>query len=346
MTTRPSKWLAFVPAALLPFLTGCGGSQSVLNPQGLQAERLAQLFWLFTGVCGAVWILVLIAMMIAIFRKPRKGYRPVDPLVVDAQGERRTAIVVGSLVTLTALMLIAFTFLSYVATRGLAAPNEALNIEITGYQWWWNVKYDNPNPSQVFDTANEIHVPVDRPVSIDLKAADVIHSFWVPNLTGKQDLIPGQDNIVSFTARHVGRYRGQCAEFCGWQHAHMAFLVIVESAGDFEAWRNGQLRVARAAAGEESKDREILHGKDIFNTRGCALCHTIRGTNAGGRMGPDLTHLASRSTLAAGTLPNTQHDLIAWIADPQAIKPGNKMPKVPLDGSELDALGAYLRMLE
>jgi cytochrome c oxidase subunit 2 len=342
MTARRLKWLAVVHAPLLPFLTGCEGSQSVLNPQGLQAIRLAKLFWIFTGVCGTIWVLVLIAMTIAILKRPRGEYRLVDPLVLDAQGERTTAIVVGSLVSVTALILVAFTFLSYVATRGLAASNEALKIEITGYQWWWNVKYENPDPSQVFDTANEIHVPVERPVSLDLKAADVIHSFWVPNLTGKQDLIPGQDNIVSFTARHVGRYRGQCAEFCGWQHAHMAFLVIVESAGDFEAWRNGQLR----AAGDDRKDRDVSQGKDIFNTRGCALCHTIRGTSAGGRLGPDLTHLASRSTLAAGTLPNTKHDLIAWVADPQAIKPGNKMPKVPLDGSELDALGEYLRMLE
>ena len=144
------------------------------------------------------------------------------------------------------LILVAFTFLSYLATRGLAASSEALAIEVTGYQWWWNVKYESPDPSQVFDTANEIHVPVGRPVKIDLKAADVIHSFWVPNLTGKQDLIPGQDNVLSFTARRAGRYRGQCAEFCGWQHAHMAFLVIAESEADFEAWRAEQLKAANS----------------------------------------------------------------------------------------------------
>jgi cytochrome c oxidase subunit 2 len=229
----------------------------------------------------------------------------------------------------------------------LAAPGEAaLIIEITGHQWWWDVKYKNPDPSQVFETANEIHVPIGRPVSIDLRAADVIHSFWVPNLTGKQDLIPGQDNVVSFTARRAGRYRGQCAEFCGWQHAHMAFWVIVQSADDFEAWRHVQLMAANPTPGDESEAQQVLKGKDTFITRGCALCHTIRGTDAGGRTGPDLTHLASRSTLAAGTLPNTKQDLIAWIADPQSIKPGNKMPKVPLDLSELDALGEYLRTLE
>ena len=155
MTARRLKWLSFVPEALLLFLTGCGGSQSVLNPQGIQAIRLAKLFWIFTGVCGAVWILVLIAMMIAVSGR-RAEFRSVDPLVVDAQGERTMTIVVGSLVTLTALILIAFTFLSYLATRGLAASGEALSIEVTGYQWWWNVRYESSDSSQVFDTANEI----------------------------------------------------------------------------------------------------------------------------------------------------------------------------------------------
>jgi cytochrome c oxidase subunit 2 len=347
MTARRLKWLSFVPKALLLFvLTGCGGPQSVLNPQGIQAIRLAKLFWIFTGVCGAVWILVLIAMMIAV-SGIRAEFRSLDPLVVDAQGERTMTIVVGSLVTLTALILISFTFLSYLATRGLAAPGEALSIEVTGYQWWWNVKYESADPSQVFNTANELHVPVGRPVKIDLKAGDVIHSFWVPNLSGKQDLIPGQDNVLTFTPRRAGWYRGQCAEFCGWQHAHMAFLVIVESQSDFDAWRAAQLETAnslsgdRAAAGGDSSG-----GEHVFMTRGCALCHAIRGTDAGGRAGPDLTHLASRRTLAAGTLPNTKQDLLAWIADPQAIKPGNKMPKVPLDRSELEALGNYLGTLQ
>ena len=211
-------------------------------------------------------------------------------------------IVVGSLVTLTALILIAFTFLSYLATRGLAASGEPLTIEVTGYQWWWNVRYENSDPSQVFDTANEIHVPVGRPIRIDLKAADVIHSFWAPTLTGKQDLIPGQDNVLWFTARRVGQYRGQCAEFCGWQHAHMAFLVIAESRSRFPslAGRADQSRRIRRSALALRLAGTPSQGEHIFMTRGCALCHAIRGTNAGGRAGPDLTHLASRRTLARG----------------------------------------------
>jgi cytochrome c oxidase subunit 2 len=346
MTERPLRWLAFVPTALLPFLPGCGGSQSVLNPQGVQAVPLAKLFWVFAGVCGAIWILVIIALAIVILRRPRAGHDLVDPLGVDVHGERRMTIVVGSLVTLTALILIAFTFLSYLATRGLAASGEPLTIEVTGYQWWWNVRYENSDSSQVFDTANEIHVPIGRPIRIDLKAADVIHSFWAPTLTGKQDLIPGQDNVLWFTAKRVGQYRGQCAEFCGWQHAHMAFLVIAESEADFQAWRAGQIKSANSAFDPGAGLAGTPSGEQIFMTRGCALCHAIRGTNAGGRAGPDLTHLASRRTLAAGTLPNTKQDLLAWIADPQSIKPGNKMPQVPLDRSELDALIEYLRMLQ
>ena len=194
-----------------------------------------------------------------------------------------------------------------------------------------------PRPFAGLRHGRRDYVPVGRPVKIDLKAADVIHSFWVPNLTGKQDLIPGQDNVLSFTARRAGRYRGQCAEFCGWQHAHMAFVVIAESEDDFEAWRVEQLKAANSTSRPRNRagspGRACLH-----DPRGCALCHTIRGTDAGGRTGPDLTHLASRRTLAAGTLPNTKQDLLAWIADPQSIKPGNKMPKVPLNRSELDAL--------
>ena len=226
-------------------------------------------------------------------------------------------------------------------------PANALAIEVTGYQWWWNVRYESSDSSQVFDTANEIHVPVGRPIRIDLRAADVIHSFWAPTLTGKQDLIPGQDNVLWFTARRVGQYRGQCAEFCGWQHAHMAFLVIAESEADFQAWRASQIKSANSALDPDaSLAGKSSQGEHIFMTRGCALCHAIRGTDACGRTGPDLTHLASRRTLAAGTLPNTKQDLLDWIADPQSIKPGNKMPKVPMDRSELDALSEYLRTLQ
>ena len=335
-TLRSIEALVVIPGLAL-WLTGCGGQQSPLNPNGIEAEHLARLFWFFTAACAAVWGLVLIGLLAALYASRRRNDPISDPLMLDANRERRMIYVVASLVGLTTIILIVFTFSSYLATKTLAASGEALKIEVTGYQWWWNVNYENPEPSQIFATANELHVPVGQPVKIDLKAADVIHSFWVPNLTGKQDLIPGQENVVSFTAQRVGTYRGQCAEFCGWQHAHMAFFVVAEQPTAFAAWRANQL-----AASTQPADEEAKLGKQIFLTRGCALCHTIRGTNAGGKSGPDLTHVASRLTLAAGTLPNSRGKLVEWIADPQKFKPGNKMPKVPLTQMELDALGVYL----
>jgi cytochrome c oxidase subunit 2 len=330
-----------VAIALLALgLNGCGGNQSALNPQGVEADRLASLIWFFTAVCGAVWILVLAILLVAILRR-RSVLQPSEPLQLDEAWEKRTSIVVGGLVAITTVILVVFTISSYLATRTLAAPGEALAIEVTGHQWWWNVKYDNPDPTQVFETANELHVPVGKPVRLDLKAADVIHSFWVPSLTGKQDLIPGQENILSFTAKHPGKYRGQCAEFCGWQHAHMAFFVVVDSPDDFQLWRVAQLKGAKTSAADGP-----FAGAEIFMQRGCALCHTVRGTPAGGRTGPDLTHIAGRSTIAAGTLVNTSSNLKSWIAHPQKIKPGSKMPEVPLTTPELDALVAYLGSLD
>jgi cytochrome c oxidase subunit 2 len=212
---------------------------------------------------------------------------------------------------------------------------------VRGYQWWWEVTYGDAQPARVFTTANEIHVPVGRRVSIELAAADVIHSFWVPNLAGKQDLISGRDNQIAFTADRAGIYRGQCAEFCGLQHAHMGLLVVAQSPDEFDVWRNAQLASATAPG-----DAEQQGGERVVTGKACAACHTIRGTAAAGTLGPDLTHLASRSYIAAGVLPMTRGSLAAWIADPQTIKPGNNMPMVPLTADELRAASAYLASLK
>jgi cytochrome c oxidase subunit II len=331
---------AGAPALLALGLQGCGGVQSALDPHGLEAEHVARLFWFFTALCGAVWILVVIALGLAISRRSQAVIGD-EPLAIDEGHDRKMGFIVGGLVAATTVILIGLTLLSYFSTRGLASPGKPLDIELTGYQWWWDVTYDDKGPQGLFRTANEIHVPVGRPIRITLKAADVIHSFWVPNLTGKQDLIPGQENEIIFTAERPGTYRGQCAEFCGWQHAHMALLVIAEPPEAFESWRAGQLRAAEAPPTEQAAS-----GQRIFNSRACVLCHEIRGTQAGGRVGPDLTHIASRRTLAAGTLPNTPGTLYAWIADPQGVKPGNKMPNVPLQADELSAISDYLRSLD
>jgi cytochrome c oxidase subunit 2 len=326
-------------AAIVPLLAaGCSGIQSALNPQGLEAARLAHLIWFFIAVCGAVWLLVMAGLGMAIFS--RRGRGNSDPLALDAGGERRKALVVATLVGVTVLVLIVFTFTSYLATRGLASPGKAIEIEVTGHQWWWQVNYAGTTPSRTFQTANEIRIPAGQRVRLTLKSGDVIHSFWVPNLAGKQDLIPGKTNVLEFTATRPGIYRAQCAEFCGWQHAKMALSVFSLTTAEFNGWVKSQLRPASAAL-----DPIAAKGRDVFMSRGCALCHAIRGTRAGGRYGPDLTHVADRTTLAAGTLPNSPQSLMAWIADPQAIKPGNKMPIVPLTQGERAALTAYLGSL-
>jgi cytochrome c oxidase subunit 2 len=212
---------------------------------------------------------------------------------------------------------------------------------VTGYQWWWEIQYEDDDPSRNFTTANEIHIPAGAPVRIKLASSDVIHSFWVPNLFGKQDLIPGQENEIRFVAERPGTYRGQCAEYCGFQHAHMSFFVVAESKDVFEAWRDKQIKSAEPPA-----DPERQHGQQVFLSSPCALCHAIRGTEAGGRVGPDLTHLMSRRSIAAGTLPTSRGTVAAWIVDPQSIKPGNNMPLVTVSPDDLHALVSYLEGLE
>jgi cytochrome c oxidase subunit II len=314
------------------------GWQSALDPRGPQAAHLHLLLWVFVVVCTLVWVLVMAALLLALRRR-----RAVEeaPLALDPASERRAGRVVGGALAATVLVIAALTLTSYVATHGVtASPNAPIRIRVRGYQWWWEVTYLDQTPSRSFMTANEIHVPVGQSVTIDLASLDVIHSFWVPNLAGKQDLIPGRLNQITFTADRPGRYRGQCAEFCGLQHAHMALLVVAEDPDSFARWREAQIAPAPPAATPE-QDR----GRQVFTGKACAACHAIRGTAAAGALGPDLTHVASREYLAAGVLPNTRGSLAAWIADPQGVKPGNNMPLVPLDAEQLRAVSAYLAAL-
>lgn len=217
------------------------------------------------------------------------------------------------------------------------APEDALVIEAIGHQWWWEFRY----PEQDIITANEFYVPVGRPIALKLRSADVIHSFWIPNLGAKIDMIPGRTNAIEVRADSPGEYRGQCAEFCGMQHAQMAFIVVVEQPTAFSAWLESQRTPAAPPA-----DPVAVRGLQTFIEVGCAACHTIRGTPADGTVGPDLTHLASRSTLAAGSLPNSPGHLGGWIVNPQRIKPGNNMPGASLEPIELRALLRYLDTLD
>jgi cytochrome c oxidase subunit 2 len=246
----------------------------------------------------------------------------------------------GALVTLG---LFALAVASFFTDRSMAsaAAHEKLSITVTGKQWWWDVQYNSSDPSKIVRTANELHVPVGVPTRITLHSSDVIHSFWVPSLTGKQDLIPGRESDITIVPKRIGIYRGQCAEFCGTQHAHMALVVNVDSYADFIRWWGAQLKPARAPMAPLA-----LAGYIYVTGRQCALCHNISGTPASGRIGPDLTHVASRRSIAAGTLPMSKGNLYGWVADPQSVKPGAKMPTMNLEPEQLHAVVAYLETLK
>jgi cytochrome c oxidase subunit 2 len=248
-----------------------------------------------------------------------------------------TAWVVGGGIIMPVIVLTLTYGLTLAAMRAQANQKaEEVVIEVIGRQWWWEVRY----PADNVITANEIHIPAGQPVALQLTSADVIHSFWVPELNGKLDLNPNQTNTLILQADQPGEYRGQCAEFCGIQHAKMALLVIAHEPAEYAAWISAQQQDAAAPADEAAE-----FGQQVLLGSACVYCHTIRGTNASGVLGPDLTHLASRRTLAAATIPNTRGHLAGWIVDPQGIKPGNQMPPTDLGADELQALLAYLESL-
>lgn len=329
---------ALVPFATLP-LAACAGRQSVLDPQGLQSSQILHTIFIFLTVAAAVWIAVVVVLGVSLLRRKR----PADqPLALHQPFERTSGRVIFVLGLATLVVVLGLSIVSYAGQRTIFAKDEnALTLKIIGHQWWWEVRYEADSPHRSFVTANEIRVPTGQPVKVELESADVIHSFWVPSLTGKMDLITGQKNELQFTAKNAGVYRGQCAEFCGLQHAHMAFAVLALPPDEFGRWRDHENQSANSPTDQLGKQGEAL-----FRARGCALCHNISGTLAGGQLGPDLTHIGSRTTIAAGTLPNTPATLAAWIADPQHIKPGTLMPKMPLQSGELIAILHYLEQLK
>jgi cytochrome c oxidase subunit 2 len=281
-----------------------------------------------------VLTLVTVLVLVAVLRG-RRGERALD--------ERRgMQLVVAGGVVLPLIVTAALLVGSVAVGRDTvgAPPAGALQLEVVGHQWWWEVHYLDGANGRIATVANEIHVPVGRPVALRLKSYDVIHSFWAPNLQGKTDLIPGRENTAWFQVDTAGVYRGQCAEFCGTQHALMAFLIVAEPAASFDAWLARQAAPAAVPADERAR-----RGRQVFETRACVLCHAVRGTVAGGLVAPDLTHVASRRTLAAGRLPNDRPNLTAWILDPQGLKPGTRMPATALSVEELEYLLHYLQGL-
>jgi len=240
---------------------------------------------------------------------------------------------------LPALILLPLLFWTYGTLAAIdprARPAD-LVVDVVGKQWWWEIRYRDTVPGRTFTTANELHLPVGKRVELRLTSTDVIHSFWVPDLQGKTDLIPGRENVAWIEASRPGEYGGQCAEYCGVQHATMGLLVVAQSQEDYERWAASQ----RAPAPPDTVNAQ---GREAF-LRSCGYCHTVRGTTAGGRMGPDLTHLASRRTLGAGLLLNTPGNLGGWIANPQALKPGTRMPRVPMSRDEFRLIHLYLQTL-
>lgn len=327
--------LVVCAAVLLASSCSIEGSQSVLDPAGAQSASIHRLWMYMLVVAAIVYAAVMITLAIVV-----RGRRGQDEATVEEEaGVRR--VVVGATATTLGVLLVTL-ILDFTIGRHImhGEPANVLTVELTGHQWWWEVEYADTVAQNRVMLANEIHLPVGRVVRISLISHDVIHSFWVPNLGGKKDLIPGHDNELWLRPEREGVYRAQCAEFCGLQHANMALFVVVESPGKFDAWMAQQRLPAPTP-----DDSLLARGRDVVERGSCAVCHAVRGTSAAGRVGPDLTHVASRLSLAAGTLRNSRATLAGWIADPQSIKPGAQMPPQSLGAADLRAVLAYLETL-
>jgi cytochrome c oxidase subunit II len=313
-------------------LSGCDGAQSVLSPHGPVAQGIATLSWILFSFTTLVFIVVIVSTYLAV--------RGSDRMRVALRGNR--AVIVGGiafpLVTLT-LLLIYGVWLTQASVPTANKPAD-VRIRVVGEQWWWRVAYLGEDGS-VTATANEIHLPTNRVIEFVLTSADVIHSFWVPRLGGKVDMIPGRTTHLRVVADRPGVHRGQCAEYCGGPHALMAFEVVAAAPDEFEKWLARQ----RAPAPEPANETERA-GKALFLAAGCQGCHTVRGTPAAGAIGPDLTHFGSRRSLAAATLARTSENIARFITGNQHIKPENRMPNYRIfSPGELDAITAYLQSL-
>jgi len=289
-----------------------------------------------------VFVLVMIALLLALFRRRRETETRDLPGRFPPESERRMTRTVTIATGITVVVLFVLLVASVTTGRAISTSlaDQPLTLEIIGHQWWWEIHYDDLVQSNSVLTANEIHIPVGQPVLIKGTSHDVIHSFWVPSLNGKKDLIPGHFTSLWIQADRPGVYRGQCAEFCGFQHANMGLVVIAEPADQFQAWLAQQRQ-----SSVPPRTPEQARGKQLVEILPCANCHTVRGTLASGKTAPDLTHLASRRTIAAGTLPNNRGNLGGWIVDPQTVKPGNHMPAMSMPSEELQALLSYLETL-
>ncbi len=336
MSFRP-----FLASVVLVTICGCHGEHSTLDPAGLPAARLAGLTWIFIAICTGVFAIVMLFLLLALARRRAAPVLPIISPDPRSVASIHRTIAVASAVS--ALTLIALLIASAMVGHAEAATEvrTPISLRVKGHQWWWEFQYTDADPSKTVTTASELHVPVGRTILLELSSQDVIHSFWVPRLMGKIDLIPSRTNQARLVVDAPGRFRGQCAEFCGHQHAHMAFWVIAEEDREFQAW----LEHERAPA-QPPVDDAARRGAEIFASGPCAMCHTVRGSDAAATVGPDLTHLAGRSTLGSGSFPNTHDRLRALITNMQEMKPGALMPAMAMGDDDKDALMSYLRGLQ
>lgn len=313
----------------------CGGPQSALAPAGREAARLADLFWWMTLGAIIIWLAVIWLTFYSIRSRP-------EPLT---QRQARRLIVWGGAIIPT-IVLTALLIYGLIPIPALLAPAPAgsLRINVSGEQWWWRVRYEprDGTGGKPIELANEIRLPVGEPVEFRLESPDVIHSFWIPSLAGKVDMIPGRVTRLALKPIKTGVFRGVCAEYCGTSHALMNFPVVVMERAGFDRWLAQQ-----TASAQSPTEAHALRGQELFLAHGCSACHTVRGTPANGVIGPDLTHVGSRRSLAADTLSNETIALQRWIAHTQAVKPGALMPAFGmLTPNELEALAAYLKGLQ
>jgi cytochrome c oxidase subunit II len=312
-------------------LAGCDGPQSALVPAGRGAARITDLFWGMTIGLAIVWLAV-VALAIYAYTSRRSHSTRTARLVIIGGG------VVFPIVVLTGLLIYGLAMMPSMLPSG---PPAAVRIHITGHQYWWRVRYIRDGRA-AFELANEVHLPVGQRVEFELESRDVIHSFWIPALGGKVDMIPGRTTRAVLEPTDPGIYRGTCAEYCGTSHAWMSLYAVVEDAGAYERWF-----AAQAAAAIAPTERAAIAGAEQFLANGCGACHAIRGTAAKGVIGPDLTHVGSRQSLAAGALPNNADALRRWIARTTRVKPAAHMPAfgmLPTDA--VDALAIYLEGLQ
>jgi cytochrome c oxidase subunit 2 len=317
-------------------------SQDALRTVGPNATHILDLWRLTLAICTGVFVAVVAVLLAALWRSRQAAAQALQQTQPLPERSLHWRIGAGTAVsTVLLLVLLGASIVTDRALGVLAKPQDAVQVEVVGHQWWWELRYQEADVSRRFATANELHVPVGRPVQLTLKADDVIHSFWVPNIAGKKDLIPGRTTTLTIQADRAGSYRGQCAEFCGAQHAWMAFLVVADEPAQYEAWADAQRRAAQPPASAQAQ-----RGQQVFMQSTCVMCHAIQGTDANAQRAPDLTHVGSRQTLAAGRLNMNREMLASWIADPQRHKPGVNMPGHRFDDADLQALAAYLEGLK